>query len=377
MLEKRNNEPNLNVTLNKGSEHTKSPEFPRDIDETTLIDYLKLSTEYSADEVFWMEPDSNIIYVNQSACLKLGYERHELIGMKVWEWDPLFPKEVWPTFWKELKSLKSIDFETQHKGKDGVVFPVRIKGHYINVHNKELLFAYVTDITQAKRHEAELESYNERLEEEVNKKTRQLKAEKDSVQKHAKNLELLIKRQNETVEKNNYLQQQLYNEAHTDALTGLYNRRHLDEICAKEVSRADRYNTPLSAIMIDIDHFKLVNDMLGHQVGDEILKELANLLSNRMRESDVLARWGGEEFVILLPNTATSGCESIAEELRELVACHEFGDVGQIKVSIGVTKHNNGEPSTMLIHNVDLALYQAKNKGRNRVETYTYGVESD
>lgn len=375
MLDKGNDRPRLNVTLNKGREHAKIPEFPKDIDNDSLIDFLKLSTEYSADEVFWMESDSTVIYVNQSACLKLGYQYHELVGMKVCEWDPLFPQEVWPTFWKELKNSERVDFETQHRTKDGVIFPVHIRGHYIDLHNKELLFTYVTDITREKAHEAKLESYNTTLEKEVSKKTRQLQLEKNAVQKHAQNLECLIKKLNQTVEENKHLQQQLFIEAHTDALTGLYNRRHLDEACVKEVSRADRYNTDLSAIMIDIDHFKRINDMLGHQVGDEVLKELAKLLSERVRESDVLARWGGEEFVILLPNTATQECQKIAEELRALIANHEFSAVSQINVSIGTTKHNIGESNTMLIHNADLALYQAKSKGRNRVETYAYGLD--
>ena len=133
----KNTDTHFNVALTKGSEFSKSFEFPKDIDDSILIDYLKLSTEYSADEVFWMDTDSTVIYVNQSACLKLGYECHELIGMKVWEWDPLFPKEVWPAFWEELKSLQSVDFESLHKSKDGNIFPVRIKGHYININSKE------------------------------------------------------------------------------------------------------------------------------------------------------------------------------------------------------------------------------------------------
>jgi diguanylate cyclase (GGDEF)-like protein/PAS domain S-box-containing protein len=370
----KNTDTHFNVALTKGSEFSKSFEFPKDIDDSILIDYLKLSTEYSADEVFWMDTDSTVIYVNQSACLKLGYECHELIGMKVWEWDPLFPKEVWPAFWEELKSLQSVDFESLHKSKDGNIFPVRIKGHYININSKELLFAYVTDISLAKQYEEKLESYNQRLEDEVNRKTRQLQAEKELVHKHAEKLEQLVKQLNETVDKNNYLQQQLYDEAHTDALTGLYNRRHLDKAFAKEVTNADRCNSDLSVIMVDIDHFKLINDTLGHQVGDEVLKQLSKILSKRVRASDVLGRWGGEEFVILLPNTTTQESETIAEELRKLVAYHKFGNAGEVRVSLGVAKHNNGEPSTILIHNVDMALYQAKRKGRNRVETYTHDL---
>ncbi|MDU0112907.1 PAS domain S-box protein [Psychrosphaera aquimarina] len=93
----------LNVTLHEINKNKGEAAFPMHLNNQELLTFLKLSTELAADEVFWMKSDSEIFYVNSAACAKLGYKREELIGKKVWEWDPLFPKEVWPTFWKELK----------------------------------------------------------------------------------------------------------------------------------------------------------------------------------------------------------------------------------------------------------------------------------
>jgi PAS domain S-box-containing protein len=137
--------------------------FPSTLSEPELLSFLKLSTELAADEVFWMKSDSEIFYVNHTACEKLGYHRDELVGMKVWEWDPLFPKEVWPTFWKELKEKKHIDFETQHQNKEGKVFPVRIKGYFIEGNGEEILFAFVSDISDVKKHEKELQVNSSQL----------------------------------------------------------------------------------------------------------------------------------------------------------------------------------------------------------------------
>ncbi len=99
--------PELNVTLSAIKDTSQEAVFPKDLGADELLMLLKYSTEHAADEVFWMHHDSEIFYVNNAACEKLGYTREELVGMRVWEWDPLFPKEVWPTFWNELKEKKT------------------------------------------------------------------------------------------------------------------------------------------------------------------------------------------------------------------------------------------------------------------------------
>lgn len=149
------------------------------------LEFNQFCVEVAADEVFWMQSDSRIVYVNKSACEKLEYNRDELIGMHVWEWDPLFPKEVWPAFWEDFKNKKSMQFETQHQSKSGKVFDVEITAHHYCYQNEEYLIAYVTDITDRKAKEAELNRYKNELEELVAKRTAALEVAKNEAQNSA------------------------------------------------------------------------------------------------------------------------------------------------------------------------------------------------
>jgi diguanylate cyclase (GGDEF)-like protein len=160
----------------------------------------------------------------------------------------------------------------------------------------------------------------------------------------------------------------------TDDLTQVYNRRFLQERLFVEVARSMRYQIPLSCLMIDIDHFKFVNDNYGHQRGDEVLKDLSLILRESTRKVDLVARYGGEEFIILLPHTPQDGALRKAQALRQEIALHKFafnGDFLHITVSIGVATfpHPGIESVAELIAVADKALYRAKEKGRNRVET--------
>lgn len=153
----------LKVTLQPIEHNQDNAALPSNISRDDLLTLLSFSTEHSADEVFWMTADSSIVYVNEAACSKLGYRRSELIGMKVWQWDPLFPQDVWPSFWHEIKTHKHLTFETQHQTKLGVIFPVRIKAHFFEHNEKELLFAFVSDISEEKTYEQQLEQSREQL----------------------------------------------------------------------------------------------------------------------------------------------------------------------------------------------------------------------
>lgn len=161
--------------------------------------------------------------------------------------------------------------------------------------------------------------------------------------------------------------------ATTDALTGLLNRRELMNVGEQEAARARRYHTPLSLLMLDIDHFKHVNDTWGHQTGDRALQALAEVMMQVVREHDVVGRYGGEEFLILLPHTDAAAVHTVAERIRALVqsshrTLSDSGEVVHFTVSIGVVTqsadHTNLED---LISQADQALYQAKAQGRNRV----------
>ena len=156
-----------------------------------------------------------------------------------------------------------------------------------------------------------------------------------------------------------------------DDLTGCYNKKEIEILLEKFLKEFLRYGTPLSVMMLDIDHFKKVNDTYGHLAGDFILKEVANIIKSTIRSSDACGRFGGEEFIILLPNTKLSGAMKLAERIRENIQNHKFifNDIKvPITVSIGITSASKNDSIYSLIQRVDEALYEAKNKGRNRIE---------
>jgi diguanylate cyclase (GGDEF)-like protein len=162
--------------------------------------------------------------------------------------------------------------------------------------------------------------------------------------------------------------------ATSDPLTGLHNRRHFFVLAAQELSRARRHDRPLSAIMLDIDQFKRVNDTYGHAVGDSVLEEAAAVMGAEIRNNDVIARYGGEEFVILLPETDLSIAQEVAERVRKKIAQTDFlsgnGPV-HITASLGVaTLQPDWYSIDPLLQFADSALYMAKAKGRNRVEMW-------
>jgi diguanylate cyclase (GGDEF)-like protein len=154
----------------------------------------------------------------------------------------------------------------------------------------------------------------------------------------------------------------------TDALTGVTNRRHFMETFERELKRAQRYKIPLSVVLIDVDHFKKVNDTYGHLVGDEVLRAVARALEKELREHDVLARYGGEEFAILLPNTGSEGAIALANRCRETIAQTAVKDV-QVTASFGAATYPDTQAHRIedLVGSADAALYQSKSEGRNRV----------
>lgn len=157
--------------------------------------------------------------------------------------------------------------------------------------------------------------------------------------------------------------------AHTDALTQLPNRRYLEPIVARRVDESHRYRRPLSLAVVDIDHFKSVNDRFGHAVGDVILAGVAGVMRASIREVDVAARWGGEEFVVLCPETALDGAERVAERLRREVEALRFDGGTQVTISVGVAACEPTDDAIALFERADQALYEAKHQGRNRVVT--------
>jgi diguanylate cyclase (GGDEF)-like protein len=162
-----------------------------------------------------------------------------------------------------------------------------------------------------------------------------------------------------------------YLESH-DALTGLYNRMRFEQLIKQEIKRAERYNHSVSLFLIDIDHFKQINDTYGHRVGDRTLKSFSKLLLESIRSTDHAARYGGEEFIVLLPETNSRVAKELAERLKTKVNNHHFSteEIENLKftISIGVSSYPDGADTwEMLIHNSDSAMYTAKREGRNQV----------
>ncbi len=158
-----------------------------------------------------------------------------------------------------------------------------------------------------------------------------------------------------------------YNASH-DALTNIYNRRIFEAIFTKEMHRAKRYSYPLSVALLDIDDFKDVNDTYGHKVGDEILIEISILLQKNIRESDILARWGGEEFIIIFPQSNVEEIKDKAEELRMTISNKLFPSSLNITCSFGVTSYLEEDTENSFFIRCDKALYKAKELGKNNVQ---------
>ncbi|MCD4774945.1 MAG: GGDEF domain-containing protein [Candidatus Aegiribacteria sp.] len=159
--------------------------------------------------------------------------------------------------------------------------------------------------------------------------------------------------------------------ARTDPLTGMLNRRGFLELSRLVVSIAERSARSFSIIMIDLDHFKRVNDKFGHAMGDRVLQEIASILLRGVRDQDILARWGGEEVIVLLPDTGVNGANALGEKIRtsveELETWHDETRIC-VTLSLGISQYHRGEPLTDTIQRADNALYRAKSSGRNRVE---------
>ena len=161
----------------------------------------------------------------------------------------------------------------------------------------------------------------------------------------------------------------LENMALTDGLTSLYNRRYFDMFYENIFNQSSRYGIPLTLIMCDIDHFKKINDTYGHDKGDVVLKEIANILKSNTRKTDIAARFGGEEFMVCLPSTEITSALDVARKIKQMVLKIKMKDIKKVTVSMGVTfyrKEFENNPKELLKRLDDL-LYEAKKRGRNRI----------
>jgi diguanylate cyclase (GGDEF)-like protein/PAS domain S-box-containing protein len=163
------------------------------------------------------------------------------------------------------------------------------------------------------------------------------------------------------------LEEDLRRLAITDPLTGAFNRRYLLQVMETEISRAQRHTRPLSLIMFDLDHFKRINDRFGHDQGDSVLKSVAALVRERLRHSDIFVRWGGEEFMILAPETTLPHALALAENLQVGLRQWPIGNIGPVTASFGVAEHRCDETVDQWLKRVDELVYQVKRDGRDHI----------
>lgn len=201
----------------------------------------------------------------------------------------------------------------------------------------------------------------------INNVTPIIKAQRkmqEAIVKQQEQEQILIKQSEELKEKNSLLEKLSV----TDQLTKLFNRKKIDESIEEEINRAKRSNHQFGIILLDIDHFKKVNDVHGHQVGDIVLKEIAHILRSNSRETDIVGRWGGEEFLIIYPGANLEDVVNFAEIMRSKIETYKFPVINSKTASFGLTVYKEGDNHQSLIARADKALYQVKEHGRNKIE---------
>ncbi|KIM12773.1 MAG: hypothetical protein KU37_02550 [Sulfuricurvum sp. PC08-66] len=258
---------------------------------------------------------NSIITAVSSAYVKLsGYSKEELIGQKTNILrHPSTPKKVHQELWNTIGEGQEWKGELQNKHKDG-------SGYWID-----------QSIIPLKDEKGSLLSYM------------------------SVGIDITSKKELETL-------------SVTDRLTAIFNRRKLDELLSVESQKAKRYERPLSLLIIDIDYFKKVNDTFGHQVGDTTLQSVATLLQQNIRNSDHVGRFGGEEFMVICPETDSDHASALAEKLRLAIDQYSFETLGHATISIGVASLKHEESVEAWVKRADCALYRAKENGRNRIE---------
>ncbi len=162
-----------------------------------------------------------------------------------------------------------------------------------------------------------------------------------------------------------------------DDLTGIYNRRKIIEVIENYLENSVRYKSPFAVAIIDLDHFKTINDNYGHNVGDKVLKEFSRILKNQLRTTDILGRWGGEEFIVVANNTSENGMFVLIERLVALIQTHDFEDIQELTFSAGVTSFKNEKTYSEIVEKADYGLYLAKSMGRNQVQLYPSNSPKD
>ena len=283
-------------------------------------------------------PKGIITYVNDRFCEVSGYTKNELIGkphnvVRHPSMSSSIFKELWDTI-KQKKAWNGVISNLRKDGRkyvvDSTIIPILdIDGDIVEY------IAIRHDVTEFEQTKQQLRTLNMAMKNKV-----------DELYSMTAELE---------------------EQASTDTLTGTLNRAKFEQFFELEVRKAKLNNNILSMILVDIDHFKNINDTFGHNVGDEVLKEISTLIKSKLKGVDLFARWGGEEFVILLPGTETNGAKILAEKLRVSIEENSFSTVGNLTASFGVGSYCESESKIDFFNKVDDTLYEAKRTGRNKI----------
>ncbi|MEA1955737.1 MAG: sensor domain-containing diguanylate cyclase [Campylobacterota bacterium] len=298
-----------------------------------LMDYVKHIEE--AFIISKTDKKGIITYANDLFCEISKYSREELIGKphNIVRHPDVSPK-VFELLWNTIEDKKIFKGVLKNRNKNGETYITEIKVFPIVVDDEIIEYISVrTDIT----------TYAKEKEDDIS-----------------------LAKQNFKNERTRF--KELSNIAYTDALTKVFNRLKFDELAEVEILSAEKFELPLTIALIDIDHFKKFNDNYGHLIGDEVLIMMAQNVNDSLRNTDIFARWGGEEFVILFKSTELESARIVSEKLREGISNLEHKIAGNITASFGLTQYKKDDSLESILKRCDEALYEAKANGRNRVE---------
>lgn len=273
----------------------------------------------SRESLFIIDADNGrILDANEGACRNLGYTYDQLTRLRVPSITSNYGNNIpsWEGYIQRLREAGHLVFESNHYRQDGSAVPVEVSARLVTFQGREYVVSVARDISERKARETELEHL-----------------------------------------------------ASTDPLTGAANRRQLYRLLDHELHLRRRYGTPVSLVTVDIDHFKTVNDRYGHEVGDQVLIQFTRTVRATLREADTLARIGGEEFVILAPQTDLQGSHQLTAKVAQTVRDLQIKEAGGITASFGVAEAQPGEERDELLQRADQALYRAKGTGRDRVKS--------
>jgi len=308
-----------------------------------------------------VDAGQRICWINLEAERLFGYRREDLLGRTL---EPLLPESLHAhhTGWMQGFMLDpsaramGANRDLMAKKSDGTQFPVEIALNPIRTDASLYVAVTVVDLSARKALERRVLADQAELERLVRQRTAEL--------------ERSISEQRAIVHRLEATQTSLERLTREDPLTGLANRRDFDAQLARAHDRATRRNQPLTVAMLDLDHFKRVNDRFGHLIGDEVLRQVAGILRRQCRSADLPARYGGEEFVIALPDSTLAEAALLCERIRASVQAQDWASIQpglSMTISIGAAMRQAGETAQALVERADRCLYRAKRAGRNQV----------